>query len=172
MSQPEMGQASEWRVAVKGEQRGPFTLDQVRQMVADGRLPADSLVWKPGMANWASIASVPELSATAARGPVPQPSPLPMPGGPQGPTLGDYLAFRRMITPAIIVVIFWIGVAICVVAGLAALFSSLAYRSVLGVLMALMYLVVGPIMVRVYAELLILLFKIFDTLQEIRDQRK
>ena len=57
MSQPQTGQTSEWRVAIRGEQRGPFTLDQLRAMIADGRLPAETLVWKPGMANWTPLAS-------------------------------------------------------------------------------------------------------------------
>jgi hypothetical protein len=60
--------SGEWRIAVKGEQRGPFTLDQLRAMTAEGRLPADTLVWRPGMVSWAPIDGVPELAAPVGLG--------------------------------------------------------------------------------------------------------
>jgi hypothetical protein len=176
-----MGQASEWRIAVKGEQRGPFTLDQVRGMVAEGRLPPDTLVWRPGMANWAPMASVPELAAPVSRSPAPEATPAPAAGAatveaaaPSGPTpLADFLAFRTMLTPVLIKVLFWIGIAGCVIAGLGQLVMALQFGSLLGGLFAaLVILVVGPIFVRVYCELMILLFRIHETLQEIKEQRK
>jgi predicted PurR-regulated permease PerM len=41
-----------------------------------------------------------------------------------------------------------------------------------GIFLAPVVLVVGGIAVRVYCELLILMFRIHDTLQEIKEQRK
>ncbi len=74
----------------------------------------------------------------------------------------DFLAFRRMITPVIIQVLFWMGVVASVVAGVA----SIANRQpVLGLLL----IIVGPLVVRVYAELLILLFRINETLTDIKN---
>jgi len=177
MSQAEV---SEWRIAVKGEQRGPYSLEQVRTMLAEGRLPPDTLVWKPGMANWAPVGRVAELAAPASRAPMAgavaaQPV-ASMPGvaaGPASPSgFKDFLAFRRMVTPVIIQVIFWIGVVVCVLTGLTQLAMALNFGSIVGFLMALGTLIIGPIMVRVYCELLILLFRIYDTLQEIKNQRK
>ena len=186
MSQGEMGHGGEWRIAVKGEQRGPLTLDQLRAMIAEGRLPADTLVWKPGMANWAPLGSVPELTMPVSRGPMPGPAASPMPGPvaspmpaaaaipPSGPSpLGEFLAFRRMLTPVLIQVLFWIGIAGCVLTALGQLFMGFQTRSlIMGIFMALVTIVVGPIVVRVYCELMILLFRIHDTLQEIKQQRK
>jgi hypothetical protein len=182
MSQGEMGHGGEWRIAVKGEQRGPFTLDQVRAMIAEGRLPADALVWKPGMANWAPLGSVAELTMSVSRGPMPGPaaSPvaIPVPAAtalpPSGPSpLGEFLAFRRMLTLVLIQVLFWIGIAGCVLTALGQLFMGFQTRSlIMGIFMALVTIVVGPIVVRVHCELMILFVRIHDTLQEIKEQRK
>jgi hypothetical protein len=179
MSQPEMGQAGEWRVAVKGEQRGPFTLEQLRAMIAEARLPPDALFWRPGLANWAPMSGVPELGV-AGRGPVPgaaaSPFAGPTPGAvavPASPSpFGEFLAFRRMVTPVVIQVIFWIGAASCLLAGLLQLFFGLRFGSVMSILGALFTIVAGPLFVRVWCELIILLFRIYDTLQEIKEQRK
>lgn len=169
MSQAEV---SEWRIAVKGEQRGPYSLEQVRTMLAEGRLPPDTLVWKPGMANWAPVGSVAELAAPAGRGPAPSPSPSPvsLPTAPsQSGGFGDVLAFRKMITPTIIQIIFWLGVVACLISGLGTM-VSLPFG--LGVIPGLLILVLGTLGVRIWCELIILAFRIYDTLQEIKNQRK
>jgi hypothetical protein len=179
MSQPDMGQAGEWRVAVKGEQRGPFSLEQLRAMIAEGRLPPDTLFWRPGMANWTPMSGVPELGA-AARGPAPGAAASPLAGTtpgaaavPAGPSpFGEFLAFRRMVTPVVIQVIFWIGVVVCVLSGLGQLFFGLRVMSIFAIVSALFTIIAGPLLVRVWCELIILLFRIYDTLQEIKDQRK
>jgi hypothetical protein len=178
MSQAEMGQAGEWRVAVKGEQRGPFTLEQLRAMMAEGRLPPDALFWRPGMPNWAPSSGVPELAAAGSRGPTPgaPAGPLagPTPGGAfpaAGPSgFGEFLAFRRMVTPVVIQVIFWVLAVLCVLSGLGQLF--IGRLSIFSLFSALFTIVVGPLLVRVWCELIILLFRIYDTLQEIKEQRK
>ncbi len=84
--------------------------------------------------------------------------------------MGDFLAFRKMITPVVVQILFWLGVLGCVVTGVAILSgsSSLAAASpvspqILGVLV----LVVGPLLIRFYCELLIVLFRIFDSLRAI-----
>jgi len=169
MSQAEV---SEWRIAVKGEQRGPYSLEQVRTMLAEGRLPPDTLVWKPGMANWAPVGSVAELAAPAGRGPAPSPSPSPvsLPTAPsQSGGFGDVLTFRKMITPTIIQIIFWLGVVACLISGLGTM-VSLPFG--LGVIPGLLILVLGTLGVRIWCELIILAFRIYDTLQEIKNQRK
>ncbi len=180
MSHGGMGQASDWRVAVKGEQRGPYTLEQVRAMIAKGQLPADALVWRPGMANWAPWESVPELVTPAGRGPMPDMAPrasaAPMPpiaaSLVQSSPLADFLAFRTMLTPVLIKVLFWVGVVACFLLGLGNLILALRLNSITELVSAVLIILLGPIFVRVWCEMLILFFRIHETLVEIKDQRK
>jgi len=185
MSHEDTGHVSDWRVAVKGEQRGPFSLEQVRAMIAEGRLPADALVWRPGMANWAPVGSVPELAAPVGRGPMPAAtSPAPAASASTMATsaaaspaarnaVADFLAFRIMLTPVLMQVLFWVGIAGCILAAIGQIVMGfLAHSIISGLFAGVITLIVGPVVVRVYCELIILLFRIYDTLQEIKEQRK
>ena len=51
-----------YHVAVGGVQQGPFPVTQLQQMVQQGQLTPDTLVWTAGMAGWAAANSVPSLS--------------------------------------------------------------------------------------------------------------
>jgi hypothetical protein len=90
-------------------------------------------------------------------------------------SMNDYLSFRRMITPIIIQVIFWIGVALTILAALAVLvrgFTGLhvTFATIFGGLIgAAVTLVVGIIAVRVWCEILIVFFRINETLTDIRE---
>jgi hypothetical protein len=82
----------------------------------------------------------------------------------------DFLAFRKMITPIIIQVLFWLGVVVCVVVGLVSIFAGATMPfggGGLTVLYGLFMLIIGPILVRVYCEILILFFRMNETLTEI-----
>jgi membrane associated rhomboid family serine protease len=82
----------------------------------------------------------------------------------------DFLQFRKMITPVIIKILFWIGVAVCVIGGLVYMIAMISSRAALaGVFGGLLFMFLGPVMVRIYCELLILFFRINDTLTEIRN---
>ena len=85
----------------------------------------------------------------------------------------DFLMFRRMITPIFIHIFFWIGVAVCVLLGLIAIVAGAASGGREGggavVLGGLFWLFVGPILVRIYCEVLIIFFRIYDTLKDIRE---
>lgn len=72
----------------------------------------------------------------------------------------DYLKFKKMITPAAIQIIFWIGVAALVIAALGVMFTENFFAGV-GLL------VVGPIAWRIYCELVMILFRIYDRLGDI-----
>ncbi|QQR96930.1 MAG: SPFH domain-containing protein [Sphingobacteriales bacterium] len=50
-------------VAVNGQQTGPFDVPALTQMAQNGQLKEDTLVWKAGMAAWATASTVTELSA-------------------------------------------------------------------------------------------------------------
>lgn len=80
--------------------------------------------------------------------------------------MGDFLAFRKMITPSVIQILFWVGVIVCVLAGLGTMIggSYLPGSSASGALSGLLILLVGPIVVRVYCEILIVMFRIHDSL--------
>lgn len=65
-----------YHVAINGQAAGPFDLPTLTQMAATGQFTINSLVWKPGMSQWAKAETVDELKglfpATSAVPPVPQ----------------------------------------------------------------------------------------------------
>lgn len=77
--------------------------------------------------------------------------------------MGEFLRFRRMVTPVLIQLLFWLGVVGTVVFGVVSMLND-------DVLMGLAVLLLGPIAVRVYAELLIVLFRIHSALQRMATQ--
>lgn len=88
--------------------------------------------------------------------------------------MGDFLAFRKMITPAVIQIFFWLGVLVCVIAGLGILSNKeiLAATSPISpTLTAIIVLVVGPLIVRINCELLMVLFRIHESLRAIELSR-
>lgn len=83
----------------------------------------------------------------------------------------DFLSFRKMITPIIIQIIFWVGVIVCVIGGIVYIVMGVVSRTGgLAVLYGILILVLGPLAVRVECELLILVFRIHDALEEINDK--
>jgi len=64
-------------IAVGGQQAGPFTPEQLPQLVQNGTLTMQTLVWKQGMPQWAAASTVPELAPLFAppAGAVPPPIP-------------------------------------------------------------------------------------------------
>ncbi len=53
---------SGWYYALRGERVGPRSLEEVRSLVANGVLDADSLVWTDGMREWARVGDFSILS--------------------------------------------------------------------------------------------------------------
>lgn len=51
-----------YHVAINGVQQGPFPEAQLQQMVQQGQLTPDTLVWTQGMPAWAAANSVPALA--------------------------------------------------------------------------------------------------------------
>jgi hypothetical protein len=81
----------------------------------------------------------------------------------------DFWAFRTMVTPVIIQILFWIGTILCLVIG--------AVMIIMGVTQGgpphyvwkgVLLFVLGPLGVRVYCEILIVFFRINETLTEIK----
>ncbi len=71
----------QYYLAVSGQQIGPFPVPQLQQLVQNGQLTPQTLVWKQGMAGWEQAGSVAELASLFAP-PVPGggATPPPMPG--------------------------------------------------------------------------------------------
>ena len=62
-------------VAFAGQQSGPFPLNDLSSMAANGSFKKDSLVWRQGMSTWQAASSVIELSPCFSQGmppPIPQ----------------------------------------------------------------------------------------------------
>lgn len=76
--------------------------------------------------------------------------------------MGEFLSFRKMITPIIIQILFWIGVVATVVGGLGLMIGGQGFGG-------LLFLLLGPLFVRVYCEILILFFRMNETLTEIKN---
>lgn len=60
-------------VAVDGQQKGPFSLDQLRDEINAGRITRQTLAWRSGMQQWTPAESVSELAAIFADVPPPLP---------------------------------------------------------------------------------------------------
>lgn len=88
--------------------------------------------------------------------------------------MDDYLTFRKMITPIIIQILFWILLVASVLSGLFMIFrgATADFGGGMTVLRGIIVLLLGPLFVRVYTELLIILFRMNQTLTEISDQLK
>ena len=95
----------------------------------------------------------------------------------------DFLGFRKMITPLIIQVLFWIGVVVSVIWGLIVLVGGLVSgfgvnqfggngtAAILGSLcLGPIIIILGILFSRIYAELLILFFRMNDTLTDIKEE--
>lgn len=78
-------------------------------------------------------------------------------------SLSDFFSFRRMITPIIIEILFWIFAAISVIGGLVSLTQGGS-----SVLFGLLLIFIGPLIARVYCEIVIVVFRINETLTDIR----
>jgi len=82
----------------------------------------------------------------------------------------DFLKFRKMITPVIIQILFWVGVGVSVIVALGMMVVGVTSNGQgFMVLAGLVMLFLGPVFVRIYCELLILFFRMNETLTEIKN---
>jgi len=85
--------------------------------------------------------------------------------------VSDFWAFRTMVTPVIIQIIFWIGTLICLFVGAGMIIMGVSGQHVgLGhyIWKGILLFILGPLGVRVYCEILIVFFRINETLTEIK----
>lgn len=78
--------------------------------------------------------------------------------------MGEYLSFDKLITPALVRIVFWLGLAGVLFNALALMFSG-SFWTGLGIL------ILGPFVVRIWCEIMIVIFQINNTLTEIRDNQ-
>lgn len=86
----------------------------------------------------------------------------------------DYLKFKKMITPIVIQILFWIGVVGSIILGLISIVGGANARYDGGrmIFVGLMWILLGPIVTRIYCEILIVIFSVNDTLTEIKNLLK
>ena len=178
-----------WHVVLQGKGQGPFPLATVQTMIKEGKVSKDALVWTSTMANWTCWREVPAFAFLAsAEKPAEKPpeaiSHNPMQGNqPQSPApsnpslknpldlvptnVKDYLSFKRMITPKLVNVFFWVGTIISVVIGLGLFIVSLASIHSQGILIGFLTMLLGPLVIRIYCELMVVFFRINETLTDI-----
>lgn len=84
----------------------------------------------------------------------------------------DMTSFDKFLTPTLIKVVYWIGNAGIALMSLMMILSAFSYmgRGVMQVLGAIVFFVVGLIFWRVMCEGIMLSFRIYDRLTEIRDR--
>ncbi|MFT3785551.1 MAG: GYF domain-containing protein [Tepidisphaeraceae bacterium] len=58
--------SAEWYYGQGGQRGGPVELSALQDMARTGRLCADDLVWRAGMANWQAASTVPEVASAFA----------------------------------------------------------------------------------------------------------
>jgi uncharacterized membrane protein len=82
--------------------------------------------------------------------------------------MSDFWAFRKMVTPVIIQILFWVGVIGCVAAGFIMIAMGVKSPESQVLLTGVLLVVFGPLGVRLYCEILIVFFRINETLTEIK----
>ncbi|HEX9883238.1 MAG TPA: DUF4282 domain-containing protein [Desulfobaccales bacterium] len=82
----------------------------------------------------------------------------------------DFWAFRTMVTPLIIQVIFWVGAFVSLAVGAAMIIYGATDYDRVGrhIWKGVLLFCLGPLAVRVYCEILIIFFRMNETLTEIK----
>ena len=75
----------------------------------------------------------------------------------------DLLYFDQMIVPRIITFLYWLLLIVVVIGGVGVMFTQSFFAGLIGIL-------VGALLVRVWCELLIVMFKIHESLQAIKEK--
>ena len=82
----------------------------------------------------------------------------------------DVLFFDKMLTPNIITFVYWLLLLAAVVGGLGSMFGGYEGFTLGGLFMGVLYAVGGAIGARIWCELLIVLFKMNEALQEMKNK--
>lgn len=77
----------------------------------------------------------------------------------------DLFFLDKMLTPIIILILFWLGIFISVVGGLVAIVNG-------QVLSGVGAMVLGPLICRIWSEMIIVIFNIYKAVKEIADSKE
>ena len=91
------------------------------------------------------------------------------------PNMEDFWAFRTMLTPVLVQVIFWVGVLGCIGYGIFQILPPQRGAVTPGpmeIIRGIAWIVFGPLAVRLVCEVAILFFRMNETLTEIRNKLK
>jgi len=76
----------------------------------------------------------------------------------------DFLLFKWMVSPILVQIFFWLAIIFSIVYGIFAMFHA-------GFFHGLFILVAGVLMSRIYAEIILIFFKIHDDVKAIREKK-
>lgn len=79
--------------------------------------------------------------------------------------LRDFFTFSTMFTPILILAFFWLSVIVCILTGIALLIAG----EVMG---GLFTIFISPFFLRIFFEFIMVIFRINETLTEIRNNLK
>lgn len=174
---------SQWRVAIGQKQYGPYSLEKLREIYREGRIPAEAQIWHPGRNEWLEAGDVAELQEgedgneiVIVEDSFPSPRNKARPAAASrhktDESFAEFLAFRRMITPVIIQILFWIGAVLASLSGIFMMIGGIRMDDLSTTFFGFFIMLLGPIFVRIYCELLIVIFRMNETLTDIHNELK
>ncbi len=76
--------------------------------------------------------------------------------------MADFLLFRKMLTPILVQFLYWLSVVLLVIAGLVNIYHH-------AIIHGLQIIILGPILLRIFCEFLIIFFKMNENLVAIKN---
>jgi hypothetical protein len=83
--------------------------------------------------------------------------------------MSDFWSFRRMVTPVVIQFLFVLGCIAAVIVGIGLLVAGARHNHTSQALAGVGAIIFGPLIVRIYAEVMIVVFRINETLTDLRE---
>ncbi|HCO12150.1 MAG TPA: hypothetical protein DIT19_02865 [Desulfonauticus sp.] len=83
----------------------------------------------------------------------------------------NYLFFEEMLVPKLITIIYWILLVLVVIGGIGSMFAGYGGFTFGKFLMGLLTIVLGAVGVRIWCELIIVIFKIYENTKKIADSK-
>ena len=75
----------------------------------------------------------------------------------------EFLSYKTMVTPGILKILSYVGMVIAVIVGLVTAFTA-------DLLTGIGMTILGPVVVRIYAELMLVVFEIHNELKKLNDK--
>ena len=83
--------------------------------------------------------------------------------------MSEFWSFRRMVTPVVVQFLFVLGCIAVVITGIGLLVAGVTHKHTSQALGGFSLIVFGPLIVRIYAEVMIVVFRINETLTDLRE---